>query len=232
MAGLFPKRQPQLVEQMDREDCDPKLLENTYQQFSIINRMLARWKKVYRTELRPLMQQNHPYTLLDIGFGGGNVPVQLLEWARRDGIDLTITAIDPDPRAFQFVQEHRSDSPIHWRQTSSDVLKEEGHSFDFVISNHLLHHLTDQEAVELMQETTALSRQKVIFNDIERSALGYGLFNMFSRPFFRRSFITEDGLISIKRSFTREELQKVAPIGWQVKRLFPFRLLAVYETSN
>ncbi|SMO96103.1 class I SAM-dependent methyltransferase [Gracilimonas mengyeensis] len=232
MPRLFAERQPHLVEHMDREDCDPQRLENTYRQFSLINRLLARWKKVYQSEIRPLMQQNQPYTMLDIGFGGGDLPVRMQQWARQDGIDLFVTAIDPDPRAFRFVQKNRPKAPVQWQQTSSSALAEKGQSFDFVISNHLLHHLTDSQAVDMMQETSALARKKVIFNDIERSAIGYGLFNVFSRPLFRKSFITEDGLTSIKRSFTRDELRRVVPNGWQVKPLFPFRLLAVYEPEN
>ena len=104
MPFFLSKRQPDLIEFMDREDCDPVLLENTYRQFATINLLLSQWKRIYTNELLPMMQEGITYTLLDIGFGGGDVPIRLAEWAEKDGLDLIITAIDTDKRAYNFAQ--------------------------------------------------------------------------------------------------------------------------------
>ncbi len=231
MPWVLNERRPHLTEQMDRDDCDPQLLKNTYRQFSVINLLLSQWKRIYRNELRPLMQKGESYSLLDVGFGGGDVPFNLWKWAQADGIDLHVTAIDTDLRAVNFAKRYYPDSPVTWQHTSSSDLLAEGHTFDFVTSNHLLHHLDNPQIKLLTEELKLLSRCKVIFNDIERSDLGYVLFNIFSRPVFWNSYITEDGLISIKRSFTFGELQQIAPSGWTVKRIFPFRLLLTYAQS-
>lgn len=231
MPWFLNERQPQLTEQMDRDNCDPTLLQNTYRQFSTINWLLSQWRRIYRGELRPLMQKGKSYTLLDIGFGGGDVSVNLAKWAQKDGIDLRVTAIDTDRRAVDFVQRHYPDSPVTWRHTSSSDLVADHQTFDFVISNHLLHHLDNNQVKFMTEEVKSLARRKVIFNDIERSDIGYVLFNLFSRPVFWNSYITEDGLTSIKRSFTFGELQDIAPPGWGVKRIFPFRLLLTYAQN-
>lgn len=73
-----------------------------------------------------------------------------------------------------------------------------------------------------------LSKTAVIFNDIRRSDWAYLLFNILSRPAFRSSFITEDGLTSIKRSYTFDELGELIPPDWKLETLFPFRLLLKY----
>lgn len=229
MPLFLSSRKPDLVEFMDREDCDPLLLENTYRQFETINRLLSGWQKIYRNEIRPLLQKNRANTLLDIGFGGGDVPVRLSKWARQDGFDLQITAIEKDSRALEFVHNNRNESPVYFEHISSTELVEKGKTFDFVISNHLLHHLGLPQTKQLLNEAELLSQKKVIFNDIKRSDIGYFLFSSFTPLIFRRSFIVNDGLISIKRSYTRSELKAIAPKRWKVKGQFPFRLLLIHE---
>ncbi|MBD3617601.1 MAG: methyltransferase domain-containing protein [Gracilimonas sp.] len=231
MFRFLTKRQPQLTEEMDREDCNQVLLNNTYRQFSVINRLLSQWKKVYKKELRPLMQEEKAYSLLDIGFGGGDVTVKLSEWAEQDGINLKITAIDIDRRALDYVQAEYPAKQIYWKYASSTDLVSEHKKFDFVISNHVLHHLHDNQVPLLLNEAKQLASRKVIFNDIERSSIGYVLFNLFSRLIFNNSFITKDGLTSIKRSFTFKELLAVSPSSWKVKSMFPFRLLLIHDKS-
>lgn len=231
MSSFLSKRKPSLIEEMDRDDCNPILLENTYKQFPLINRLLSQWHRVYRNEIFPLIKQPGTYSLLDIGFGGGDIPVQLAQWAKKDGVQLNITAIDPDRRAYEFVTSKYPEGLVTWKHISTKELIQERVQFDFVISNHLLHHLRDGEISVLLKEAKSLSSGKIIFSDIERSKIGYTLFNIFSRLFFRNSFITIDGLTSIKRSFTRDELRSLAPADWKVKRMFPFRLLLTHERS-
>lgn len=230
MPIYLKNREPELVEHMDREDCDAEMLANTYRQFYRINRLLSKWRKIYKTQLRPMMKErNRPYTLLDIGFGGGDIIYSLSRWAAKDGIDLRITGIDTDPRAMSFVKQRSFPPGINFRQIDSGSLVEEGATFDFVISNHVLHHLDKDHIKSVLNDAKKLALLKVVFNDIERSDLGYFLFNILSRLFFRNSFITEDGLTSIRKSFTFKELSKVKPSGWEVHRLFPFRLVLVYQ---
>jgi 2-polyprenyl-3-methyl-5-hydroxy-6-metoxy-1,4-benzoquinol methylase len=231
MPFFLSNRQPELIEYMDRPACNPELLENTYRQFITINRLLSKWRRIYKTEMRPLMSGNKTYTLLDIGFGGGDVAVSLAKWAMQDRIKLNITAIDTDSRALEFVQKHYPEGLITWRHTSSANLVLKRERYDFVISNHLLHHLKDNQLSNLLKEARELAIHKVLFNDIERNDIGYALFNIFSRVLFRHSFITDDGLTSIKRSFTRQELDQITPSGWNVQTIFPFRLLLTYDKT-
>lgn len=231
MSSFLSKRKPALIEEMDRKDCNPILLQNTYKQFPVINRLLSQWQRVYKTEILPFIKEPRTYSLLDIGFGGGDIPIMLAQWAKRDGIQLDITAIDTDRRAYEFVTSNYPEGLVSWQHSSTNELIEKREAFDLVISNHLLHHLKDGEVLTLLRDAKSLSTGKIIFSDIERSRIGYELFNVFSRLFFRRSFITKDGLISIKRSFTRKELRSIVPSDWEVKNMFPFRLLLIHEKS-
>ena len=220
-----------MVEEMDRENADPVLLQNTYRQFEKINGLLSQWKSIYKKEIKPHLNKSCPNTLLDIGFGGGDVPINIHRWAKRDGFDLQITAIEIDERAYQYANQLGAPEEISFNFQSSRELVEKNLSFDFVISNHVLHHLNEKQFYEMLDDAKLLATKKIVFNDIKRSYLGYSLFNICSRILFSDSYITKDGLTSIKRSYTQKELCDSAPPDWKVKSKFPFRLLLIYDKT-
>jgi 2-polyprenyl-3-methyl-5-hydroxy-6-metoxy-1,4-benzoquinol methylase len=117
---------------------------------------------------------------------------------------------------------------ITFMNKTLEDLAGEGKTYDFIISNHLMHHLGQAELHNIMEVASGMCREMVIFNDIRRSAAGYLLFGTFIRPLFRNSFIIPDGLISIRRSYSRRELAALVPDGWEARTLTPFRLLAVF----
>lgn len=231
MSWLLPAR-VQLRERMD-DVCEVEVLENTYTNFAYVNRAVARWRYLYRRYLRPVAASTRSLQLLDIGFGGGDVVRQLHAWAQADGLDLRIHAIDGDERALEYVHKHPTPPNITFEHATSREVLERGQTFDVVISNHLLHHLDETSLQALCEDSRRLSRQFVLHNDLERSAVAYAGFGLVTVPLFRRSFIREDGLTSIRRSFSQCELERLVPSGWQVKRLIPYRLLLTYhhETS-
>ncbi|WP_293911940.1 class I SAM-dependent methyltransferase [Deinococcus sp.] len=219
------------TEKMDRADCDQQQLERTYRNFGVVNAALSGWKSVYRREIRPRLSATRSSSLLDIGSGGGDVPRQFLRWAQRDGLRLSITAIDADARAVRYAQSLSPLPGLEFRQAMSHDLVAEGQRFNFVTSNHLLHHLTNAELTSLLEDCQALCSGTVIHSDIERSALAYALFGAATLPLFRGSFIHYDGLLSIRRSYTAPELQRSVPGGWRVARLFPYRNLLIYRAG-
>lgn len=203
--------------------CDPRRLHNTYRQFSVVNRTLSGWRRLYVRELRPYLAASPAgtATLLDIGSGGGDIPNTLAAWAQRDGLTMEITGIDPDPRAAAFAEGRPRLPNIHFRQAHSADLVREGRAFDFVISNHVLHHLTPSGLQQLLTDSAILSSRAVLHNDLRRSPAAYALFSVAALP-FTHSYIRVDGLTSIRRSYTPEELSSIAPPGWEIQHNTPF----------
>ncbi|MGA5304900.1 class I SAM-dependent methyltransferase [Nucisporomicrobium flavum] len=227
----FARRDTGAREFMDFPDCDPDRLERTYQQFRTINRLVSGWPRIYRRWIRPRLDAQRPTTLLDIGFGGGDVARAIAGWAARDGLTLRTTAIDPDERALRHVRA-LPDCGVRFEQAASADLVARGERFDLVISNHLLHHLDKAELESLLADSTALSRHLVIHSDLSRGRTGYGLYAVATLPFARRSFIHQDGLLSIRRSYRRPELQTIVPPEWRVRSMFPQRLLLTHEKAQ
>ncbi len=215
---------------MDDPTCSKEALYKTYRRFSVVNAIISRWKRIYQSYIRPLAAEKPgSFSLLDIGFGGGDIPLKMAKWAAADGFNLNITAIDTDQRALEYVQQLSSPNNIRFLQRSTTELLNQGEQFDIVISNHLLHHLAAGQMLQTLDEAKKLSKISVFFNDIERSDAAYLLFNLVSLPLSQGSFITQDGLASIKRSYTFRELQNRVPEEWNVERMFPYRLLLSYR---
>ncbi len=224
-------RRTDLVEWMDLPDCDPVRLRNTFRRFPLVNRWVARWPAVYRRHIRPLLHGERPTRLLDVGCGGGDIARSLARWARRDGLRLEVTAIDPDPRAVAFAREATAGLPaqVEVRAATAADLVARGERFHLVISNHVLHHLPPPRLKGFLADLEALASRRIVLADIERSPMGYLLFSLLTPPLAHRSFLRTDGLLSIRRSYTAPELREVLPAGWRVERHRPFRLLAVRE---
>ncbi len=230
MPVFLGRRDPGAPEMMDDPDCDRARLYNTYRQFRYINAALSRSRAVYRRWLRPAMRErSRTWTLLDIGFGGGDIPLELARWAANDGIDLHVTGIEIDARAVEYVRTLERPPQVEFRLASTTDLLQNGERFDFVLSNHLLHHLTPEEFDGLLREAEQLARRRAVMVDLQRSDIAYAAFGTFTLPFFRGSYIRCDGLASLKRSYTYHELCAAAPPGWQVERLFPFRQVLLYD---
>jgi 2-polyprenyl-3-methyl-5-hydroxy-6-metoxy-1,4-benzoquinol methylase len=228
--ALLGARHVNAVEEMDRPDCDPERLDRTYRQFALVNRVVSGWRGLYRSRLRPLLSPSAPATLLDIGCGGGDLALMLTAWAARDGLQLEITGIDPDPRAYRFAA-HRTPVPrVTFRQATSAELVAEGSTFDFAISNHVLHHLDAAELQGLLNDSAKLARRLALHNDLRRNALAYALFAAGALP-LTGSYIRGDGLTSIRRSYSVAELAAVVPSGWTAEPHSPFHCLLTYRAD-
>lgn len=215
------RRRPDLVELMDAPDADERTLHKTYDGFRLVNPVVSGWGTTYRKLIRPRLSASVPCTLLDVGSGGGDLARRLARLARRDGLLLHVTGIDPDPRAHAYASEHPT-LGVEFRNAWAEQLDE---TFDFVVSNHVLHHL--EELSPFLSETSRLARVMTVHSDIARSRFAYGAFGLATAPLFPGSFIRADGLTSIRRSYTARELREAVGPGWRVIQQNPTRLLAV-----
>lgn len=215
-------RATHLAEFMDDADCDLRMLRRTYRRFTYVNAVVASWQATYRDVIRPLLSSTEPRTLLDVGCGGGDVSRALARWAQRDGLLLKVTGLDPDARA----QEYAASVPSREVRFVAARVEDLTEQFDFVVSNHVLHHLDDLDG--FLDATHARARVMTIHSDIERSRFGYLAFALgtaLAWPLLRGSFIRADGLTSIRRSYTARELRRTVGEGWRVIRRFPSRYL-------
>lgn len=216
-------------ELMDDPDADIGMLERTYRRFRLVNAVVSRPGLLYRREIRPRARRG-PIRILDIGAGGADVCRMIAVRLRRAGLDAEITALDADERAIRWASQHDAGAGIRYRCAFASDLVAEGEQYDVVFSNHVLHHLSGAELDGLLRDSTALvgAGGVVVHRDIARTRFAYVLYDaatwVLASTLFRGSFIREDGLISIRRSYTQRELAALAPSGWTAAFGLPSRL--------
>ncbi|MDQ0612431.1 2-polyprenyl-3-methyl-5-hydroxy-6-metoxy-1,4-benzoquinol methylase [Microbacterium sp. W4I4] len=217
-------------ELMDEPDADQAMLDRTYALFPLVNAVVSGWRGVYRRDIRPLARRRR-LRVLDIGAGGGDLTRLIARRLHRDGCDAQVTGLDVDPRAVRWASAQDGPPGLRWRCASTSDLVAEGEVFDLVISNHVLHHLTPGLLSDVLSDSLRLRAPggAVLHGDIARSRTAYALFAAATLPLARTvlagSFIRPDGLTSIRRSFTADELAVAAGDGWSVEQRMPSRLL-------
>lgn len=237
MDPLLRRRALDEPELMDDPACDPRALDTTYRMFGVINPLVASWKAVYVRDLRPVLRaaaaESRPATVLDVGCGGGDVARAVARWAARDALEVHVTGIDPDARAIRWARSHDRGAGTTYRTVSSADLVAAGERYDAVLSNHVLHHLDAPELTGLLEDTTLLTRGIAVHNDLRRSRLAWLIYWVATLPLARaRTFVRFDGLLSIRRSRTPDELAALVPPGWRVRRQRFFRVLAVHRGTD
>ena len=204
-----------LTEYMDDPACDPNALRRSYAGFRIVNPLVSGWRHTYLRLIRPLLSTTETRTLLDIGSGGGDVPRSLARWAKRDGLRLDITGIDPNPIAHEYATSQPPVAGLRFRLAYSSDLVAEGARFHFVTSNHILHHLSEAELRGVIADTETLCTVLAAHSDIARSRFAYSGFGLATLPFFPGSYIRarRAGLDSAQLHRARADGRAARPVA-------------------
>lgn len=221
-------------ELMDRPDSPAPLLGNTLRQFRWINRMLTPCHRLLRRHVLGRMRcdRGRAWTMLDIGSGACDLPLWLVDRCRRERIDLTVTCIDHDPRIVEFARRCVVDHP-EITVACGDALslaKIAPGSWDFIFSNHFLHHLSTPQIANCLRQVVRACRVQCIMSDLVRSRLSYALYTAAAGAFLRNSFAYDDGRLSIRKSLTTREAQLLVagdPLlaDLHVRSMFPGHLV-------
>ena len=157
---------------------------------------------------------NKPLTIVDLGCGGGDLALWLSRRCSQKGIEARIIGIDHDPRIAAIALERCSrDRRITILNQSADSLDKLDGSIDWVVSNHFLHHLAEDEIMSLLPVAARRAGYGVIMNDLVRSRIalvGFGFLCKAAKPV---GHTAHDGIVSIMRSFTKKELQKMLRVS-------------------
>jgi SAM-dependent methyltransferase len=174
--------------------------------------------------VRPFLEGTDRPRLLDVGCGSGDVPAFIAR-----AFDGRLTAVGVDLK------------PLHLEEAPDGVLRVAGdarrlpfgpRSFDVVTASLFVHHFDPPEVASLLRTLYGLARRALVVSDLQRARAFYLFGRAFFPLMFRSRVSVEDGLLSIRRGFTAAELGAAfaeAGIPVRVRRVFPYRLLAIAE---
>lgn len=179
-----------------------------------------------------------PTSVLDIGCGGGLFTLRVA--ARYP--EAQVIGTDISQEAIAFAQERLKEqqpllSNAQFFLAHSPQLNEDP-QFDVVMATLVCHHLSDQALITFLQQACRVANQAVILNDLHRHPLAIAGFATIAPVFFRNRLIWHDGLLSIRRSFTRQEwktLLKAANIDeshYTIHWHWAFRWIVIINTAK
>lgn len=154
-------------------------------------------------ELRLLFPALAPAaTLLDVGTGGGDVPRCAQRAAVRAGVSLATIGLDRDVALARRARSRLS----HAVCGDGAALPFRDRSVDIVLCSQTLHHFRGDAATALVRELTRVARIGVVVSDLRRSWLAVGGFWTASFPLRFHPVTRHDGVISVLRGYTPDEL--------------------------
>ena len=190
----------------------PSDLEESLNDISRLNRYFGgSW--VTRSHLIRLLGKlgGGPVTVLDVGSGGGDIPIQLVRWARRRRRRLRVIAVDRDRQILEVARRRARAYPeISFVQADGLQLPVRLGGVDAAISSLTLHHLEPDAAPRLLGEMARVSRIGFVVNDLMRSRVAYVLVWLATRLFASNRVSRHDGPLSVLRAYTSREVRALA----------------------
>lgn len=159
--------------------------------------------------IEPVSKEN-PIRIVDLGCGNGDMLRKLHEFGKRKGYHFELLGIDANPASVAYATE-LSEGMSNISFSTVNIFSPEFREmeYDIAIATLFMHHFSDEEITGLISGIKEKSRIGVLINDLHRSEMAYGLF-WFISLFFGNHVARNDGLISIRKAFRREDLKKYA----------------------
>jgi ubiquinone/menaquinone biosynthesis C-methylase UbiE len=189
------------AELLDSDDCPPHEVEKSLRDLSRINRWFGGVRTTQKMieRVAAATRKKH-FSLLEVAAGHGEVPKLAARQLARQGITLDITLLDL--KRSHLLQGNRS------VVADALALPFPNGSFDLVSSSLFAHHLEPGELARFAQEALRVSRVGVLINDLIRHPLHLALVYA-GWPLMRSHVSRVDGVASVKRAYTEEEMRYI-----------------------
>ncbi|QWV92517.1 methyltransferase domain-containing protein [Geomonas oryzisoli] len=209
--SLIPRKRTTLeFLDLPPEVCTLEELEGSLSDLRTVNRYLGDTSALLKHLSAKVRGQRH-LSVLDVATGSADLPVALVEWARKKGIDIEVTGIDLNSRTIDIARRYAATYPeIRLLVADALQLPFRDHSFDFVLCSKTLHHMKEPDVVTALQEMLRVARRGFIVIDLRRSWIAYILIYLLTRIFTRNRMTRYDGPLSVLKAFTEDELRQSA----------------------
>ncbi len=214
-------------ERLDTGDYTPQEYAKWQREIRIIHRIFGEMRAL-RRELVAEINANGSkrISILDVGAGSGELLKAVKKWV--PGRDAFLVGAELSRDAALSIKENSVDGEITVVQCNALKLPFDDDSFDYIFSTLFLHHLTDEQAIEFLNEISRVASRGFFVIDLRRSAVAYYFYKLVGGLFLQR-FTREDGALSILKSFRPRELRSLADkAGLQeigVRRSAAYRLV-------
>lgn len=211
-------------ELLDGQLSDQAALVGNLRDLARVNRRLG-GVRLSTAAIEALAPGRAAISILDVGTGGADIPLALIDGGRVRGRLVTVTGIDsrPEVLAAAAIAEPRVPTTVELALQVGDgrSLPYADASFDVAHSSMVIHHLDPASARDLLSEMGRVARLGVVLNDLVRGRhfwLGAWLLSHLAT---RNTFTRVDAPTSVRRAYTVSEMTALlAAAGLRVERRF------------
>jgi ubiquinone/menaquinone biosynthesis C-methylase UbiE len=171
-----------------------------------------------------------PIEVLDVGTGGADIPLALIDRGRTRGRLIRVTGIDSRPEVLEAAaladRRVTATGELALHVADGQALPFPDAAFEIVHSSLVIHHLEPGEARALIAEMARVARLGVVVNDLVRGRAAWAGAWALSHLATRNRFTRRDAPLSVRRAYSVAELTALmASAGVRVGRRFdgPFR---------
>lgn len=217
-------------ELMDDPALDPAEHAHALRGLARLNAMSRAPGVLYPILRREAERLDRPLTIVDIATGSADVPVALLQRAKRDGVEFDITACDISPVALEHARDRASAANVELVTRQLDILNEDAPEADVLMCSLFLHHLGDDQVRLVLGKMAAAAHRMVLASDLRRGPWGTTLAAVVPRLVTRSRVVHVDGLRSARAALSMGEAHAMTRgiaqgRGWSVVPTFPARML-------
>lgn len=230
---MTERRPPVGLEALDSPALDTQTARATLTDIAQANRFFGGRAAVVHGvgQILDRRRASAPLTILDVGAGAGDVLAALERTLSKRGVPSVGIAVDWLREAATMAREHRQEAVVG----NANALPLGDRSVDVVVASQLLHHWSEDGAVQLVRELHRVARVGVVIADLRRTPLaawGIWLASLLLRfhPVSRA-----DGVVSVRRGFSRPELTAIcraAGVSATVCRRPGFRVVAFWRSDR
>lgn len=204
-VSMFLGRRSTQAEYFDLPGRPASEVEADFRDLDRVNRFFQ-FARPFQEKLPLWLGDEHcaRLSILDVGAGTGLLGKTLSAWAAERGWDWQFTNLDANPDAPQ------CDQAIPRVVGSALQLPFADNCFDLVVASQMTHHLSDDEVVLHLREAQRVARKAVMISDMHRNLALHSVLWVTTLLLGLGQQIREDGLLSVRRGFRCDELEKLA----------------------
>jgi 2-polyprenyl-3-methyl-5-hydroxy-6-metoxy-1,4-benzoquinol methylase len=173
--------------------------------------------------------------VLDLACGGGDVMIRLAQLARRRGVALEAHGCDVSATAVAHAQSAatRAEIPAAHFFPLNALVDSLPDGYDAILCTLFLHHLAEEDGVELLRRMAAATRRAVLVDDLVRTRLGFLLVLVGSYLLTRSPIVHVDGPLSVRAALSLDEARELAERAGlrdaTIRRHWPERFLLAWR---
>ncbi len=234
ISPLRLNRRHLVGEMMDQPDLETRHHQHALGGLSRINRLSNAAGLVFPSLRMQAERTDRPLRVLDLATGAGDLPIALARKAAREGLSIQIDGCDKSPVAIEYAIRNADQNRIQADFLELDLLCQEiPDDYDVVICSLFLHHLNDQQVVELLDRVRQRTGIALIVSDLRRCLAGYVLAWTATRALTRSQVVHIDGPLSVRAAFTIPEISHIAIQAGldnaQITRRWPCRFVLTWQ---